>query len=335
MSETLENNNTEKKNELTLKSVVVDCATGAATHPITYVKTLIQLGHEPLPTYQGRKWTYVHKATYLPGALTYAKHIVTQDGVFGLFRGLTPRLGSSLTFNLASRYFDEQLAKHAKICPEEASVEGSWEDGLKKTAKKIAHKSLAESAAIIVSYPLNVLAIRSMAQFISREDAYESLIGGILEIKDEEGWKGFFAGLIPKLVGVVLGIALIETTSFCLRKQINSVDDEVKSENKDLFNLLDQHASLFAGVIANGFTYPFALTSTIMAVNGSRLHCAKGGHTEWMKCLSELKELKAHQRGSTIFFGRKYKEVAVKVAAFAFCLAESVNGVSKKCVINC
>ena len=74
---------------------------------------------------------------------------------------------------------------------------------------------------------------------------------------------------------------------------------------------------------------------TIMAVNGSRLHCAKDGHTEWMKCLSELKELKQHQRGSTIFFGRKYKEVAVKVAAFAFCLAESVNGVSKKCVINC
>jgi len=116
---------------------------------------------------------------------------VTQDGVFGLFRGLTPRLGSSLTFNLASRYFDEQLAKHAKICPEEASVEDTWEDGLKKTAQKIAHKSLAESAAVIVSYPLNVLAIRSMAQFISREDAYESLIGGILEIKDEEGWKGF------------------------------------------------------------------------------------------------------------------------------------------------
>ena len=101
-----------------------------------------------------------------------------------------------------------------------------------------------------------------MAQFISREDAYESLIGGVLEIKDEEGWKGFFAGLIPKLIGVVLGIALIETTSFCLRKQINSVDEEVKTENKDLFNLLDQHAGLFAGVIANGFTYPFALTST-------------------------------------------------------------------------
>ena len=173
-----------------------------------------------------------------------------------------------------------------------------------------------------------------MAQFISREDAYESFIGGILEIKDEEGIKGFFAGLLPKLVGVVLGIALIETASFALKKQIHSVDEEVKSENKDLFSLLNQHASLFAGVIANSFTYPFALTSTIMAVNGSRLKCASG-HNDWVACLKELKALKEHQRGSTIFFGRKYKQVATKIAAFAFCLAETADMVNKKCVINC
>ena len=173
-----------------------------------------------------------------------------------------------------------------------------------------------------------------MAQFISREDAYDSLIGGTEEILTQEGIKGFFSGLAPKLVGVVLGITIIEAMSFAIKKQINQVDEEVKKDNQDLFNLLNQHASLFAGVISNSFTYPYALASTIMAVNGSRLSCASG-HDNWSKCLKELKESKMHQRGSTIFFGRKYKEVIVKVAAYAFCVAEMSESLNKKCSINC
>ena len=173
-----------------------------------------------------------------------------------------------------------------------------------------------------------------MAQFISREDAYDSLIGGTEEILTQEGIKGFFSGLAPKLVGVVLGITIIEAMSFAIKKQINQVDEEVKKDNQDLFNLLNQHASLFAGVISNSFTYPYALASTIMAVNGSRLSCASG-HDSWSKCLKELKESKMHQRGSTIFFGRKYKEIIVKVAAYAFCVAEMSESLNKKCSINC
>lgn len=321
------------KNELTLKSVAVDCATMTATHPITLIKTLIQLGHEPLAPYTGRTWTFA-KQQFLPGALPYGHFIVKQDGFCGLFRGLTPRLGSSLTFSLANRFIGDQLSKHANICPEEATVEDSWEEGFKKVGQKIVHKSIVESLAVVLSYPLNVLAIRSMAQFISREDAYDSLIGGTEEIFTQEGWSGFFSGITPKLVGVILGITLIEAASFAIKKQINQVDEEVKKDNQDLFSLLNQHASLFAGVIANTFTYPYTLASTIMSVNGSRLSCASG-HDNWNTCLKELKESKMHHRGSTIFFGRKYKEVVVKIAAYAFCVAETAQNFDKKCSINC
>ena len=61
MSEADQTSKTPSKNELSLKSVAVDCATMTATHPITLIKTLIQLGHEPLPPYTGRSWTFAKK----------------------------------------------------------------------------------------------------------------------------------------------------------------------------------------------------------------------------------------------------------------------------------
>jgi len=247
---------------------------------------------------------------------------------------INSKIGIKSYFTLANRFINDQFSKHVNICPEEATVEDSWEEGFKKVGQKIVHKSIVESLAVVLSYPLNVLAIRSMAQFISREDAYDSLIGGTEEILTQEGWSGFFSGIAPKLVGVVLGITLIETLSFAIKKQINQVDDEVKKDNQDLFNLLNQHASLCAGVISNTFTYPYSLASTIMAVNGSRLGCASG-HDSWSKCLKDLKDSKMHQRGSTIFFGRKYKNALVKVAAYAFCIAEMNQELDKKCSINC
>lgn len=328
-------NTAQNENQLTVKKVAVDSLTLTATHPITYVKTLIQLGHEPMDPYLARNWAFWSEGFYRPGFLRYSLHIKSMDGFFGLFRGLTPRLGSCLTYNITSRILEEQLAKHVNLCPEEADVNESWEAGFVKTGQKIAQKSLAETGAIIISHPLHVLAIRSMAQFISREEAYDSLIGGILEIKDEEGIKGFFAGLAPKLVGAILGIAFIETLSFALKKQLNNCDDEVKAENKDLFQLINQHIAMFASVIAGSFTYPFVLTSTIMAVNGSRLKCASG-HKEWTSCLSELRALKAQQRGSSIFFGRKaaYKEAALKMAAFAFAVMDGIKSLNDKCLIT-
>lgn len=325
----------QNENPITLKKVAIDSLTLTATHPITYVKTLIQLGHEPMDPYKARNWAFWSEGFYRPGFLRYSLHIKSMDGFFGLFRGLTPRLGSCLTYNLSSRILEEQLVKHVNLCPSEVDVNESWEAGFQKTGRKIVQKSLAETGAIIISHPLHVLAIRSMAQFISREEAYDSLIGGILEIKDEEGVKGFFAGLVPKVVGAILGIAFIETLSFALKKQLNSCDEEVKTENKDLFQLINQHIAMFASVVAGSFTYPFVLTSTIMAVNGSRLKCASG-HTDWTACLSELRALKAAQRGSSIFFGRKaaYKEAALKMAAFALGIMDGVKGLSDKCVIT-
>ena len=140
MSERLAKNISEEKNDFaSFESIATSWVSSALIHPLYYTHTLVQLGHEPLPLYQARTWTYFQKANYLPGVFRYSAYIVAQDGIFGLFRGLTPRFGSDLSYTLARRFFDKQLTKHAQICPESASIEDTWKDGLKKTAQKITH----------------------------------------------------------------------------------------------------------------------------------------------------------------------------------------------------
>ncbi|TDH11004.1 hypothetical protein EPR50_G00081200 [Perca flavescens] len=66
----------------------------AITHPLLYVKLLIQVGHEPLPPTVGTTM-FGRRVLYLPGFFSYARHIVKVDGKRGLFRGLSPRIMSS------------------------------------------------------------------------------------------------------------------------------------------------------------------------------------------------------------------------------------------------
>ncbi|CAI5678643.1 mitochondrial carrier homolog 1 isoform X4 [Oreochromis niloticus] len=64
------------------------------THPLLYVKLLIQVGHEPLPPTVGTTM-FGRRVLYLPGFFSYAQHIVKVDGKRGLLRGLSPRIVSS------------------------------------------------------------------------------------------------------------------------------------------------------------------------------------------------------------------------------------------------
>ncbi|XP_062247806.1 mitochondrial carrier homolog 1-like [Platichthys flesus] len=66
----------------------------AVTHPLLYVKLLIQVGHEPIPPTVGTTM-FGRRVLYLPGFFSYAHHIVKVDGKRGLFRGFSPRFVTS------------------------------------------------------------------------------------------------------------------------------------------------------------------------------------------------------------------------------------------------
>ena len=70
-------------------------------YPITYTRTLMQLGYEPLPTFKGSKYgIFGPEVLRHPGGIAYMKHIVSIDGLLGLGRGFGSRIACDAVFRV-------------------------------------------------------------------------------------------------------------------------------------------------------------------------------------------------------------------------------------------
>uniref|UniRef100_A0A8C5NXT8 Mitochondrial carrier 2 n=1 Tax=Jaculus jaculus TaxID=51337 RepID=A0A8C5NXT8_JACJA len=204
------------------------------SQPLMYVKVLIQVGYEPLPPTIGRN-IFGRQVCQLPGLFCYAQHIASIDGRRGLFTGLTPRLCSGVLGTVV----------HGKVL----QVTG------KSTNFPIHFEMIARSAATLITHPFHVITLRSMVQFIGRESKYCGLCDSIVTIYREEGILGFFAGLIPRLLGDIISLWLCNSLAYLVNTY--ALDSGVVTQ---LFLYLLQ---FFASML----TYPFVLVSNLMAVN--------------------------------------------------------------------
>ncbi|XP_058711707.1 mitochondrial carrier homolog 1 isoform X2 [Poecile atricapillus] len=168
--------------------VLLGAGLAAASHPLLYVKLLVQVGHEPLPPTIGRN-VLGRKVLYLPGFFTYARHIVEVDGKRGLFRGLTPRLISStlstITRGSVKKAFPLEDMEHV-------SNKDDMKTSLRKVVRETSHEMMMQCVSRVVSHPLHVISMRCMVQFVGREVKYSGVFSAIGRIFKEEGILGFF-----------------------------------------------------------------------------------------------------------------------------------------------
>ncbi|XP_018864556.1 mitochondrial carrier homolog 1 isoform X2 [Parus major] len=131
--------------------VLLGAGLAAASHPLLYVKLLVQVGHEPLPPTIGRN-VLGRKVLYLPGFFTYARHIVEVDGKRGLFRGLTPRLISStlstITRGSVKKAFPLEDMEHV-------SNKDDMKTSLRKVVRETSHEMMMQCVSRVVSHPLH------------------------------------------------------------------------------------------------------------------------------------------------------------------------------------
>ncbi|KAF0036529.1 hypothetical protein F2P81_011841 [Scophthalmus maximus] len=132
----------------------------AATHPLLYVKLLIQLGHEPLPPTVGTTM-FRRRVLYLPGFFSYVHHIVEVDGKRGLLRGLSPCLVSSAISTVVRSKQVEHLFKRDDL-----------QTSLRKVVKETSHEMIIQCLSRVATHPLHVMSVRCMAQFVGREVKY-------------------------------------------------------------------------------------------------------------------------------------------------------------------
>lgn len=73
---------------------------------------------------------------------------------------------------------------------------------------------------ILASHPFHVISVRMMAQFIGHEKYYNSILGAIAEIYQNDGIQGFFAGILPKIIGDITCLILASSTVFIVNKYL-------------------------------------------------------------------------------------------------------------------
>uniref|UniRef100_A0A8C1BDB5 Mitochondrial carrier homolog 2 n=1 Tax=Cyprinus carpio carpio TaxID=630221 RepID=A0A8C1BDB5_CYPCA len=252
------------------------------SHPLMYIKVLVQVGHEPLPPTLGRN-LFGRQVYQLPGLFAYAKHIIKIDGKSGLFKGLTPRLcagtiGTIVHSKVLQKCQDEKIEIWGSS---QKAEDGSLQHVVNETTKEM----IARSCATIVTHPFHVITLRCMVQFIGREAKYSGVFDSIVTIYREEGILGFFAGLIPRLLGDILSLWICNMLAHFINTY--AIDDST-SHTGEIKNCSQAVTGFFASML----TYPFVLVSNLMAVNNCGL---AGGlppyaaiYPNWLHCWSHL-----------------------------------------------
>jgi len=274
-------------------NLVLSAAMTAVAHPLTYVKVLIQVGHEPLPASQTTTF-FGKNVMRLPNFFQYAGHIRKVDGFLGLYRGLGPRIAHNIVSSAVTNSLTNKLKEKKDYEDKEDISNTTVQSFLVETVTL----AIPKTAGIIVSYPFHLISIRMMVQFVGRENSYRNIFTSIQDIYKEEGILGFFSGLIPHLVGELIALWMFKTINFLAQKYL--IDDE--------YNKITEVRNYTQGIsqyIASMVTYPFQLVTNIMAINDSNLSAGNPPlmpiYTSWTECWFDLGKKGLRNRGSTLF----------------------------------
>ncbi|KAJ8360684.1 hypothetical protein SKAU_G00172090 [Synaphobranchus kaupii] len=283
--------------------VLLGAGVTAITHPLLYVKLLIQVGHEPLAPTVGTTM-FGRKVLYLPGFFSYARHVVRVDGKRGLFRGLSPRVMSSAISTMVR-------SKVKQAVPAEDTEHVSNRDDLKTSFRKVvretSHEMVVQCLSRIATHPFHVISVRCMAQFVGREVKYRGLFSCIARIFQEEGVGGFFVGLIPHVLGEVIFL-------WCCNLLAHLINTYAVDDNFSQAPAVRSYTKFVMGIAVSVLTYPFMLVADLMAVNNCGLAAGLPPNSpifkSWVHCWRHLSVQGQLFRGSSFFFRRA--PVAVK-----------------------
>ncbi|XP_077569152.1 mitochondrial carrier homolog 1-like [Stigmatopora nigra] len=272
--------------------VLLGAGMTAATHPLLYVKLLIQVGHEPLPPTLGTTM-FGRRVLYLPGFFSYARHIVQVDGKSGLFRGLSPRIASIAI----STVIRTKTKKTAKL----DSKSDNTQTPLRKLMKETSHEMLVQCLSRIATHPFHVMSVRCMAQFVGREVKYSGILSSISRIFKEEGVAGFYVGLMPHVLGEVLFL-------WCCNLLAHLINTYAVDDGFSQASAVRSYTKFVMGFAVSILTYPFMLVADVMAVNNCGLTAGLPPHspifTSWLHCWNYLSHKGLLFRGSS-FFSRR------------------------------
>ncbi|KAH0946489.1 hypothetical protein HN011_011750 [Eciton burchellii] len=280
-----------KETEVLWSDIASRILINVVSHPIEYAKVLIQVGYEPIPP-KPTVTLFGNPALKLPNAFTYIKYIKKVDGFTGCYRGLVPKLCSytvsTIAYDKTLEYIQSNTVQNDEEDEEDESVRRQ------KCIREIIRDVISRTVAIVVSHPLEVITLRMMAQFVGRETRYSSIFSSVLEIYRENGILGYYAGLIPRLMGSAAVIVLAGISTYAINNYI--IQEPT----------MKPYTASTMKFVATTVMYPFLVVSHCMAINDCGLVAGIPPHmpiyNNWMHCWSHLSSHNQLKRGSSLLW---------------------------------
>lgn len=277
--------------EVASAAVLLGAGATMIQHPAVYVRLLIQVGHEPLPTSWGTA-LFGRRVQYLPGLFSYVRHIVRVDGKCGLFRGLYPHIVSCAICTVVKR-----KVKQMEII----SVKEEQETSLTTLVKEMSQEMLVHCLSRVACHPFHVLSVRCMAQFVGREVKYSGMLRGMVCIIKEEGLAGLYVGLVPHVLGELLYLCGYNLLCHFINTY---TDDETLSQA----SAIRSYTRFVINIAMNLVRAPFMQVANLMALNDCGLAAGLPPYSpvfkSWLHCWSHLHSQGDLFRGTSLFFRR-------------------------------
>ncbi|CAI9775137.1 unnamed protein product [Fraxinus pennsylvanica] len=269
-----------------VKDVLYDASAGAAAGaiaatfvcPLDVIKTRLQV--HGLPELHPS-----HKGSVI---LTSLRNIVRNEGVKGLYRGLSPTL-TALLPNWAVYFTVYGHLKELLHSHEDRNDQLSF--GLNMIAA-----SGAGAATSIATNPLWVVKTRLQTQGMRQGVVpYKSIFSALRRIAQEEGIRGWYSGLLPSLAGishVAIQFPAYEKIKYYLAKRENKSTNDLSPGKVAI-------ASSFSKVIASVSTYPHEVVRSRLQEQGQMRNSGLqyDGVLDCIKKVFEKEGLKGFYRG--------------------------------------
>ncbi|KAF2358475.1 Mitochondrial substrate/solute carrier [Trinorchestia longiramus] len=270
--------------------VIVRVGLNACTHPIEYAKILIQIGHEPLPPYKSRT-IFGREKLFYPSIFSYIRYIKSEEGFFGCYRGLTPKIIGNVVGGIACERVAERIqVKNDAVNGDDLTLEERTMRFVQRTARDTAGRV----ACIVVSQPFQVIAVRTMAEFVGHDGKYTGVLSSIVVIYEDQGLLGFFAGMVPRIIGEVGCLWLANT--------LIHIANNFIVEDKDVQSYVGASIKFLSGAL----WYPMQVVSSCMTISGSGMVAGSPPrmpeYTSWMDCYRHLKSTNCLKRGGTLLW---------------------------------
>lgn len=293
------------QNQFTIEEAIGRMTIAVVAHPFDLTKTLIQLGYEPLPP---RPVVTLFRTTKLayPSVFGYLTYIRQQDGFTGMFRGLRYKMLYTLVNGFVyvnlTEYIKHYETEHGDSAADGELVEGSSSSRsqrrltIKDLFDQLMRETFTKFITLSISYPIQLLVVRSYAQFVGHEQVYDSLGSAITDVYNQGGLLGFYAGFVPKFCGDVIILWTSHGLIFLVKRFIDG-DSGVQGYLAATINF----------VVAS-IMYPFSLVSTVMAVNGPEASTLMAStltpdfNHDWSEAWRHLSGLGQIKRGSSLLW---------------------------------